>query len=289
MRRRLFFRLAVFFLLFSVSLSLSSAEAISPYTKGKIGEFMDLRVRIRSTSSDSEAVAIISAAEDEALGGLLGNAADMEQETCILRSMYLVERHEHLLAAKNRDALRKLMKSQMSRNVACLEERLKSGAEISSWLYLYCGDITSYYMTRSIPATLLYGLRVKAWYEGAVALSPKMTLANVSLGNWYFYAPPPFGSRKKSERCYKAAVEGAEADGEKYLAYQFLSQLYFEMGNASESAACIDKAASLGLGTAELDAMRELNGKGISLFAHNRNRVGIDEDIPEDAKEADDR
>lgn len=275
------------FVLFAFCFSnLFASGILSDFTQEKISEFSTLKIQLKSVD-DSAALARIEEIRDSVIAELPSVANDFEQERRILESIYFMESYEHLITPEKRGELRKIMKAYMNENIACLNSRKED--ERSPWLYVVCGDVTAYYMTRSIPATLLYGLRIKEWYEKGSEVGGGVSGASMSLGNWLFYAPPPFGGKKKAMASYERAISLAKTDGELYLAYEFLSQLYFEMKNSEKCNEYMQKAYSLNLGTKELDKVKKCNEAGYSLYQYNRNRAGIDEKIPEDEMEEDDK
>ena len=268
----------------------ASAAVISPYTEQKIAEFMTVRVQLKDESVDY-VVNKIEEIQNETMAGLKQNALDYEQEECILESLYYMEAYDRSVTDENRKEKRAKMKSLMERNFNCIDCR-KDG-EISEWLYQVGGDVASYYMTRSIAATFHYGLKVKSMYESAVKINPTMPQGNVSLGNWYFFAPGVFGgSNKKAERCYKNAVRGAEASGgagDKFIAYEFLSQLYFEEGEIELYKKYFEKFKSLGIGTREAKIAESYNAKGKSFYQYLRDKSAIDKELPESEKDEADK
>lgn len=263
-----------------------AAQIISDFTQQKFNEFSTLKIQLKSVDDDA-ALEKISSVREAAFAELPSYALDFEQERRILESIYFMESYEHLITPEKRGELRKIMKVHMNENIACLDSRAEN--ERSPWLYLVCGDVTAYYMTRSIPATLLYGLRIKGWYEKSAEIDGGLSGAFLSLGNWLFYAPQPFGGKKKALASYEKALAQAKNNGELYLAYEFLSQLYFEMKNSEKCAEYLQKAYNLNLGEKDLEKVRKCNDAGYSLYQYNRNRAGIDEKIPENEMEEDDK
>lgn len=277
----------VLFVLISFCFSqVFASQILSDFTEQKVLEFTTLKIQLKSVD-DENALAQIEELRKSTLAELPARAVDFEQERAILESIYFMESYEHLITVENRAELRKIMKKHMNENVACMNARKES--EISPWLYMVSGDVTAYYMTRSIPATLFYGLRIKSWYEKGADGKNGISGASMSLGNWLFYAPPPFGGKKKALASYENAVKQAKTPGELYLAYEFLSQLYFEMKDSKKSAEYLQKAYDLDLGTKELDKVKNCNEAGYSLYQYNRSRAGIDEKIPEDEMEEEDK
>lgn len=262
-------------------------QCVSSYTSQKIDEFLTFRVQLRSGERDF-ALKRIYDMRRETLELLEVNAVDFEQERLILESMYFIEVYEHELTDENRVTLRRQMKMLMQDSLSLMENRTE--AQLSKWMYMFAGDVMAYYVTRSVAATMLYGYRLKALYEKAIALDPSFTSANVSLGNWFFYTPVIFGGgKKKAEACYKAALAGARTPGEQYLSYLFLSQFYFTAENEKLSRDYFDAAEKCNLGTKQLEFVKKCNRNGISLFQYNRNRAGIDRELSEAEKEPEDR
>lgn len=282
-------RFSCFILIFSLfSVFAFSEGAISDFTEQKVAEFVTLRVALKS---EDEAVALkkISEIRDEVLPQLQEQAKDFEQEECILESMYFMEMYDRLLSSSGtQKELRAKMKSQMQKNIKCIESRNKKS--ISEWLYLFTGDVTAYYMTRSVTATFLYGMKVKGFYERAVAANGDRAAAHVSLGNWCFYAPAIVGGgRNKSQKQFEAALKCAKIKGEQYMAFISFSQLNYEKKNFSIAKEYLEKAVQLELGSKELDRIKKCNEKGYSHFQYLRNRSGIDQEMAEDEKEDDDK
>lgn len=274
------------FLIPLLSVSAWTAECISDYTNQAVYDFMTMRVLLKS-EADDKAVAAFKSKREELLKNLPAHAIDLEQEQCIIESMCFMEIYEHSLSEESRAQLRKSMKAVMDRNIECLNSRPEE--KISSWLYLVSGDVTAYYMTRSVAATFLYGFKIKNWYEKGAVKDGGNTGSCVSLGNWLFYAPVPFGSNKRAESLYKKAIQVAKSGGEFYQAYEYLSQLYFEQKKYDLAGFYLQKAYELNLGTKELDLIKTCNKAGYSLFQYYRNRSGIDLEIPENEKEDADR
>ncbi|MBR1714555.1 MAG: hypothetical protein IJ717_06405 [Treponema sp.] len=266
------------------------ADSISSFTRQKVLDFMTERVKLKDESVDA-AVKGIEEIQKATMAELEENSLDYEQEKCILESLYFMEIYERSVTDENRKEMREKMRKLMERNFKCIDSR--DEGKISEWLYQVCGDVTSYYMTRSIAATFHYGMKVKSMYESAVKINPVMPQGNVSLGNWYFFAPGIFGgSNKKAERCYKNAVKGAEQSGvpgEKFIAYEYLSQLYFEEEKDSLYKEMFSKFKSLGIGVREVGIAENCNANGYSFYQYMRNKSAIDKELPESEKDEADK
>ena len=280
-----------FVLIFSPFAGILSAEnVISDYTTQKVEEFVNTRIALKSEDFNF-AIDTINKLWADSLAGLSEQAKDLEQESCILDSMYFMEIYDRTLAAGDkRPDLRKKMKEQMKRNKRCVSARTEDEKPVSDWMYLFTGDVTSYYMTRSVAATLLHGLDVKGCYENAISVNPERASAHVSLGNWRFYAPGLFGGgKKRAQNQLDKAVASAKIPGEQYMSYLSYSQVNYERGNTDVAKEYLDKAKALGLGQKELDLIERCNEKGYSYFQYLRNRSGIDKEMAEDEKDEDDK
>ena len=282
-------RLTFILIFFSLCISfLSGEDVISDYTRQKVEDFVTYRVTLKS---EDHAVAYkkIDELKNKALTELPAHAKDYEQEKCLLESVYFAEYYEHALNADgNQKELRAEMKRLMKNNVACIDARSKD--QVCDWLYLITGDVTAYYMTRSLAATLLYGMKVKEFYEKAAAANPKRASAYVSFGNWCFYAPAILGGGKgKAQKNFDIAEKCVVIPGEKYLVYIAQSQLNYENDKKALAQEYLDKAIALDLGRKDLDLIAKCNQRGISYFKYLRNRSGVDEEMPEDEKDADDK
>ncbi len=266
---------------------LFAEDVISDYTRKKVEEFVTFRVTLKSEDHEI-AYKKIDELRKETLAELPSHAKDLEQERCLLESVYFAEYYEHALNADgNQKELRAEMKRIMKNDIACIDARNKD--QICDWLYLITGDVTAYYMTRSLAATLLYGMKVKDYYVKASLANPQRASAYVSLGNWCFYAPSLLGGGKaKAQKNFDAAEKCAEIPGEKYLVYIAQSQLNFENKKTDVAKEYLEKAIALGLGRKDLDLIARCNQKGISYFEYLRNRSGVDEEMAEDEKDEDD-
>ena len=274
-------------LVFSCSM-LSAEDVISEYTRQKVEDFVTYRVTLKSEDHEI-ASKKIDAMKNEALAELPAHAKDFEQEQCLLESLYFAEYYEHALNADgNQKELRAEMKRIMKNDFACIDARKKE--QVCDWMYELTADVTAYYMTRSIAATLMYGMKTKELFEKAVFVNPKRASSYVSLGNWCFYAPSLLGGGKaKAQKNFDKAESCAVIPGEKYLVYIAQSQINFENKKTDAAKEYLEKAIALDLGRKDLDLIARCNKKGISYFEYLRNRSGIDEEMAEDEKDDEDK
>jgi len=281
--------LLTIFLLSTLSPVFSESE-ISDYTEKKLLEFVDYRIILKS-EDDEKALAEITRIEEEALAALKENAKDYDQEYALLRGLYYMEKYEHSFAPEKRAELRNQCKPLMKDLQKVIDKRKEK--QINKWTYVVAADVTNYYMTRSVAATLYYGFTVKDYYKSALKKDKYFPIANTDLANWNFYAPGLFGSNKTAKELYKNGLKGCEREectsGEKYMLYEYYSQLLFELKDKKLSAEYLQKAYDLNMGTKELDRIKNLNSKNISFLQYLRNRSGIDEEMPESEKDDEDK
>lgn len=285
MKKRLFF----FFIICYLCCAFLSAEnVISDYTLQKVEDFVTYRVTLKS-EDHANAYKKIDSLKNDALAELPAHAKDLEQEECILESLYFAEYYEHALNADgNQKELRAEMKRIMKNDFACIEARKKN--QICDWMYELTADVTAYYMTRSLGATLLYGMKVKDFFEKSIEVNPSRASSYVSLGNWCFYAPAIVGGGKvKAQKYFDKAENCVVIPGEKYLVYIAQSQLNFENKKKDIAQDYLDKAIALDLGRKDLDLIAKCNKKDISYFQYLRNRSGVDEEMSEDEMDEDDK
>ena len=276
---KVLFRSFVIFvlLIFTAYIPLIAESPISSYAEQRIDDFLDLHMKLTTCTSNAEALKKIDEFEEQTKRILQEQAVDLEQEQLILESLYLMERYHYLYDPQiNRKELRLLMKAQMKKNEACIDARGKN--DVSKWLYVFTGDVISFYMTTHSPAAVFrYGMRVKHLYEKAIKLDATLTNANTNLGNWFFYAPVLFGGGlDKAGSRYKIAFDGARIAAEQYTSSIYLSQYWFEKKQYDIAKEYLDLADSLNPNSKEIVLIRRLNQRGISLFTYNRDKTGID-------------
>ena len=271
--------------LFLLSALVFAQNEISDFCREKIDEFVTLRVELKS-SDVITALETIKKTEAQAMAGLPVVAKDFEQEKQILSNLYFMETYDRTLTRENRAELRKAMKRQMNDCFAVMEKRREE--QLDKWFYVSMADVTSYYMTRSLAATFYWGFKVKEWHKKALKKDEFMASANACLANWNFYAPAPLGSNKKARQLYENGLKGAKTPGEKYMVYTYYSQFLYELDEKEEAKRYLELAYDLNLGTKELDFMKKCNEEGISFLQYMRNSSGIDEEMPESEKEAED-
>lgn len=279
----------VFLLLIFFGFSAFCSEQISTYTEQKIAEMLTPHVALSVCDDGEKTLQKIILYEEELETVLPSVAVDLAQERLILQSLYLLQKQHYSFDAETRSPeLRKQMKAQRKANEDWIDEHESEG--VCKWMYLFTGDVTSYYMVRSLPATIRYGMRVKHLYEKALDVDAQFSYAHINLGNWLYYAPKIFGGGvNKAAAQYQAALDGARMDKERYVANIDLSQYWFEKKNMQKCAEYLLAAERLFPDNQELALIRKVNNYGKSLFQYNRDQSGIDEELQEAEKDEDDR
>lgn len=270
---RLSFLRAVSAALFSALVLAVPASALTAETERIIDGFLSLHAEI--TAEESNEAARRRVAEYAASAKI--PKEDAEQGRLILDSLRMLEEEPYRLDSDDPKARNRAFGEQMERNEAFIDAHEADGS-VSKWLYLFTGDVTSYYMTRSVASTLRHGLRVKELYGLALKLDPLLTNANINIGNWFFYAPRVFGGGlKKAGERYEVALLGARTKGERYMAALILSQFCFCSKKMKECERHLAEAEREVPGSREVARVRRLNAQGISLFQYNRDKSGVDE------------
>lgn len=275
-----------FFLFCFILPKIFSESEISSFTEQNIQIILETRIKVKNQNTTEEAKEIFNSLSKSIFSNLENVAIDYEQEKQILNNLFEIAWYEQTITNQNRAELRKKMKIAMKSSFKIIDER--ENEKINKWLYQTAADVTTYYMTRSVPATILYGLKVKEFYKLA-AEKGNMAFSNCCLGNWNFFAPAPFGSDRKARKFYELAVKEVQTTAEKYLCYHYYSQFLFEKDDYEESKKYLQAAYDLNLGTKELDLTKEFNENGFSYLKFMRNRAGIDEEIPENEKDEEDK
>ncbi len=268
------------------------ADIISEYSEARLLDFMNLHMQITAEKTNASALACISKFKEETDAVLKNYAVDFEQEQAIYETFYVMEEYHYLdIPYKENKDYRSRLKAQMKLNESIIKNREETSENsVSKWMYLCTGDIMSAYMTRSVPATLHYGFKVKKFYERALEISPTFTNANVNIGNWLYYAPRiAGGGMSKAEKRYKFALDGARNNGERYYALLHLSQYYYSNGNKNDAQKYLDEASNLISDGKEVAIIKKLNQNGMHLFQYYRNQAGIDEKMKESDMDEDDK
>ncbi len=266
------------FFLFAAS-PLSANQQISTYTNQKIKDFNSMIVEFYAHPTNPENMKRIESFKTDTFSKLEHNAIDYEQESLILENYIKLEQFAlSFYSPSGRDLkqTRLMLKELMKKDENWLSKNGQDGA--NAFMYLVTADTTSCYMTFSMAATLLYGMRVKKLYEKALGADPNLTIANINLGQWLFYAPSMFGgSKTKAGNNFRDALSRAATDSDKYFAYIFYSQFCFENKDIQSASVFLEKAEEISPNDDFISKVKKLNENNTSLFAANRKRSGVDE------------
>ncbi len=252
-----------------------SAFALMPQTEKIIDGFLNLHAELTAEESNEIARSKIESYFESAKN-LLPNE-DAEQGMLLLDSLHLMESEPYPIDGDDPKAKNRAFGEQMKKNEAFISAHEDDGS-ISKWLYLFTGDVTSYYMTRSVASTFRHGMRVKKLYELALKKDPLLTNANINIGNWYFYAPRIFGGgTDKAGDCYELAHLSARTKGERYMSALVLSQFFFCEKQNDQYESLMNEAKKEVPNSKEIARIKKFNAQGISLFEYNRKKSGVDE------------
>ena len=251
-------------------------DKISNYTAGKIADILQPYVIMGLEDETAAPLQKIDELEKEMDSVLKDVAVDYEQERLILESLYLMERRHYQFDPQTKSPeLQDLFKEQFRKNEQWLANH--ENKPVNKWMLLFTGDLTSCYMVNSIAATISYGMHVRRLYERALEEDPNFSLAYINLGLWKQYAPKIFGGGEaKAFEEYVNAFACAQTDSERYIASLYISQYWFDKKNMATSAEYLKIAENIFPQSKEIPIIKDLNEKGISLFAYNRDQSGVD-------------
>lgn len=128
------------------------------------------------------------------------------------------------------------------------------------------------------------GLQEKKVCDDLVEKFPKMSIALLFTGHWYYNAPPiGGGSRSKARKLYVRAVENASNDYERYFANIYLSQSTL----AQEGVGMDNETYRKSIAAAEaaiprtfyIEFIKKLNEAGVNLYEYALNPERIKERV----------
>lgn len=152
---------------------------------------------------------------------------------------------------------------------------------ISPWVYTTAGDLLSCSLNL-YPTTKLIdiGYRIKRYYEAALKENPNMTYGNLSLAQWYFYAPIfGGGSKKKAKTLFENALANAITPGEKFYANLYYSQFLLDQKDKIGSENLLFRAQQIEPNSKKIQFIKLLNQNGYTLFYYMLNRDKIDKKL----------
>lgn len=153
--------------------------------------------------------------------------------------------------------------------------------EISPWLYVVAGDLQACSIRfYSVTNLLDVGLTIKKYYENALKEDPNLTEGNLSLAQWYFYAPTlGGGSKKKSRQFFEKALATATTPAEKFYANLYYSQFLFDQKDKAGAKIALNKAKAVEPNSQKIDFIQMLNDNGYTLFYYTLNREKVDKKL----------
>lgn len=247
-----------------------AAEKISDIVEYEISRFFDLRMQLSLSPTPEKAIFKIDERYEEFIEKSK-QYSFTDEEMLILENFVVLERQNYMRDINRKDPeLKNLMLSQKRKNDAWFKAHKKDVH--NKWLYCTAADMIGCAMTwMSVFEIIRDGLNVKKYYELALKQDPYLPYAYTNLAQWHFYAPTICGGNKRKMREYfRLAVELSDTSSQKYFADLFLSQVYFEDKKYDECKALINDAYVQMPESKYIAHIKELNEKGISVFAYNR-------------------
>jgi hypothetical protein len=198
-------------------------------------------------------------------------------ETILIVENYLVLEEFGSLEEINPDhpEMKPLLKAQSEKNEQWFKKHEKE--EKNSWLYCsYAGIISSYLRYQNFFIKIDKGLLVKEYLEKALEQTPNMSLAQMGLALWYYFAPAiSGGSVNKSITYYEKAVSNARNDAELFTAKYYQSQCYFHKDKKNEYNDAMNVLKSLLPENRKVTLLEKLNKAGYTIFDYQENREKI--------------
>lgn len=263
MKKLTFLSIFLFFLSFNVF----AQKTISTKAQNYIDSFMNLRMELTRFKDGKDANKELNKYKNE------NTYSDFsEEEKLIIDSFYLLEKYNYIWEDKsNDDILQKELLALAEKN----EKFMKNHKDnINDWLYVVTADLYSCYMSYSpFSSGLKYGMTVKDYYLECLKINPKNSYCLTHMGQWYYWAPGiNGGSEKKALQSFLDAVTYARNNAEKFYAYMFLSQMYYEKKDKTNASANLAKAKSYYKESQLISELEYYNSIGYSLFTYSKKK-----------------
>lgn len=154
-------------------------------------------------------------------------------------------------------------------------------SETSPWLFVVAGDLLAVGLNSYPVAKLLdVGFTIKNYYENALKNNPDFSPGNVSLAQWYFYAPfLAGGNKKKAQALFETGIETANGIGEQFFANLYYSQFLLDQKNKSGSKDAFSTAQTIQPNSKKLDFIKMLNDNGYTYFYYILNKDKVDKKL----------
>ena len=175
----------------------------------------------------------------------------------------------------NHPEMEPLLKAQNEKNDKWFKAHEKE--EKTSWFYCsYAGIISNYLRYQSLFAKMEKGLLVKDYLDIALKQDPKMSVAQVGIAMWLFYAPAiSGGSVNKALDYFEQAVVNARNNSELFYAVFYKTQCLFHKGKKNEYKTAMDELKKIIPANRKVELLEKLNAAGYTIFDYQDNRAKI--------------
>lgn len=253
----------------TLAASLNAQSNLSAEASKYIDSFLDLRVELTQYQKEkSKAVTVLNQYKEKH-----PYANFSQQEKLIIDSLYSCELFNYVYEDKSYDAS---LKKELLALINEEEDFIKKNAgNINEWLYIMTADTFSCYMAYSpISGAVKYGLKVKKYYEEAIAINPKNSLCLNHYSQWFYWAPGINGGSKKKTKTYlESALDCAKTNADKFYAQVYYSQILYDLGDKDACTTYLNKAKALYPKSNLITELEEANKEGYSIFTNSRRKA----------------
>lgn len=256
-------------LLCTLGFALNAQTKISTEAENYLNKFFTFRVELTQYQND-KAKAITELNKFKTNNSY---SSFSEQEKLIIEAFLLSEDFNYMYDDKSND---ELMKKKLSAHVEKCEAFMKANkGNLSEWFYLGMSDCLSCYMAYSpVSGAVKYGMKVKEYYEAALAINPKNSMTLTHYAQWFYWAPAISGGGKKKTKTHlETALSCAVTDPDKFYANIYYSQICFDLGDKTAAKTYLQKAKALYPKSELITELENANAEGLSIFTNNKKRA----------------
>ena len=256
-------------LLCTLGFALNAQTKISADAEQYLSKFFSFRVELTQYQNDkAKAIAELNKFR-------VNNPYDnfSTQEKLIIESFLLSEDYNYMYDDKSNDAA---MKKKLSTQIDKCEAYMKANkGNLSEWFYLGMSDCLSCFMGYSpVSGAIKYGMKVKEYYEAALAINPKNSMTLTHYAQWFYWAPViNGGGKKKSKTHLESALACATTDADKFYANVYYSQICFDLGDKTAAKTYLEKAKAIFPKSEFITELENANAAGLSIFESNKKRA----------------
>lgn len=245
-----------------------SQEVLTAPAKKYIDDFMALRVTLTTYKDKTQAASQLEKYKNSNV------YSDFSVQTkLIIDTFYLLEKYNYIWENKaNDNMLKTALLKQITLNEAFIE---KNPSKVNDWLYVLTADTMSCYMSYNpMGSALKYGMKVKDYYEKCLSINPKNSYCLTHYGQWFYWAPAiNGGSKKKALNNFINAVTYSTTNADKFYAYLFLSQMYFDQKDSVSAKNNLAKAKTYCPNSEYIKEIEKYNLQGYSMFTYSKKKA----------------